>query len=34
LELPVYGLGGLSSSDEMALIEAGAQGLAGITFWQ
>lgn len=34
VELPVYGLGGLSSSDEMALIEAGAQGLAGITFWQ
>ena len=31
---PVYGLGGLSQEDEKQLSEAGAQGLAGIGFWQ
>lgn len=34
LEIPVYGLGGLTLEDESALIDAGAQGLAGIRFWQ
>lgn len=31
---PVYGLGGLSEEDERQLLESGAQGLAGIGFWQ
>tara|TARA_R110000850_G_scaffold22994_5_gene67611 strand:- start:527 stop:1549 length:1023 start_codon:yes stop_codon:yes gene_type:complete len=31
---PVYGLGGLSEEDERELSESGAQGLAGIGFWQ
>lgn len=31
---PVYGLGGLSEKDEKKLLECGAQGLAGIGFWQ
>jgi 8-oxo-dGTP diphosphatase len=32
--IPVYGLGGLSAKDEKLLLESGAQGLAGIGFWQ
>ena len=31
---PVYGLGGLTEEDERQLSESGAQGLAGIGFWQ
>tara|TARA_R110002072_G_scaffold90500_3_gene202395 strand:+ start:25755 stop:26783 length:1029 start_codon:yes stop_codon:yes gene_type:complete len=33
-EVPVYGLGGLSFNDESSLIATGAQGMAGISFWQ
>tara|TARA_R110001592_G_scaffold140266_5_gene361039 strand:- start:511 stop:1533 length:1023 start_codon:yes stop_codon:yes gene_type:complete len=32
--VPVYGLGGLSTEHERQLIHSGAQGLAGIGFWQ
>jgi 8-oxo-dGTP diphosphatase len=32
--LPVFGLGGLSAGHESKLAECGAQGLAGISFWQ
>jgi 8-oxo-dGTP diphosphatase len=32
--IPVYGLGGLTQDDELQLIKSGAQGLAGIGFWQ
>lgn len=31
---PVYGLGGLAQQNEKQLLESGAQGLAGISFWQ
>ncbi len=31
---PVYGLGGLSERDQRQLLEMGAQGMAGIGFWQ
>lgn len=31
--MPVYGLGGLTSKDEKELISIGAQGVAGISFW-
>lgn len=31
---PVFGLGGLSAGDESQLNACGAQGLAGISFWQ
>tara|TARA_R110001592_G_scaffold356543_2_gene658653 strand:+ start:24160 stop:25182 length:1023 start_codon:yes stop_codon:yes gene_type:complete len=32
--VPVYGLGGLTTENEKRLIQSGAQGLAGIGFWQ
>ncbi|MFV1871767.1 MAG: Nudix family hydrolase [Oleiphilus sp.] len=33
-KVPVYGLGGLEPKDANRLFKAGAQGLAGIRFWQ
>ena len=33
-KVPVYGLGGLSSEDQINITESGGQGLAGISFWQ
>jgi 8-oxo-dGTP diphosphatase len=32
--VPVYGLGGLTKENEYQLMQSGAQGLAGIGFWQ